>query len=81
MYNFVNQITEISEVGLAYLPGNATRIKVKAVGNLRTDIAEQSQTEKIQISVEDSQAAGTGLLVMLGSVRKKLVITRLLLES
>lgn len=28
------QIVEVDEVPLAYLPGNATRIKVKAVGNL-----------------------------------------------
>lgn len=29
------RIVDVEEVGLAYLPGNATRIKVKAVGDLR----------------------------------------------
>ncbi|CAH1790669.1 unnamed protein product, partial [Owenia fusiformis] len=31
------QICEVDEIGLAYLPGNATRIKVKAIGNLRAN--------------------------------------------
>jgi N-methylhydantoinase A/oxoprolinase/acetone carboxylase beta subunit len=29
------QIVEVDEVPLAYLPGNATRVRVKAVGNLK----------------------------------------------
>ncbi|XP_072038494.1 uncharacterized protein [Amphiura filiformis] len=39
------EITEVSEVPLAYLPGNATRIKIKAVGNLKIDV---KQTEAVK---------------------------------
>lgn len=29
------EIVEVEDVPLAYLPGNATRVRVKAVGNLK----------------------------------------------
>ncbi|KAL3860781.1 hypothetical protein ACJMK2_010851 [Sinanodonta woodiana] len=34
-------ITEKSDVALSYLPGNATRIKVKVVGDLQVDVTDQ----------------------------------------
>ena len=36
------QISDISEVPLAYLPGNLSRIKVTAVGDLKVDEHQES---------------------------------------
>ena len=37
MEGLVLQIVDVLEVPMAYLPGNATRVKVRAVGNLQLE--------------------------------------------
>lgn len=44
MLSALLQITDLHEAPLAYLPGNVTRIKVKAVGDLRPGASKHGAT-------------------------------------